>query len=214
MVQQAGASGTGVAGAGISLWPFTNSTEEEGIEGALRHGAATTRDGDWIDAEGNIFDRLGNKIRDKDGRWFHYEEKPSQGPEGLVPLELPKPVQAVSASAEDCATAVNGRLRDPKTGRFISDPANPPSPYGFTDAQRRAAWKQLVEDPNSGLSAAERGQIKARGNRGPQRINEKGELETMELSHEPVPLRDGGKKVVPRWPSDHAAIDPHRRLKK
>jgi hypothetical protein len=64
-----------------------NISTEEGV----RYGAATTREGDYIDAEGNIFDREGNKIRDKDGRWFPYEKKPSQGPEGLVPLELPKP---------------------------------------------------------------------------------------------------------------------------
>ena len=36
----------------------------------------------------------------------------------------------------------------------------------------------------------------------------------MELSHEPTPLREGGTQVMPRWPPDHAAVDPHRRLKK
>jgi len=83
----------------------------------------------------------------------------------------------------------------------------------FTDADRVREWKRLATDPNSGLSAAERTQIAGRGNRGPQRLNEYGELETMELSHEPIPLRDGGTSVVPRWPADHAAIDPHRHLK-
>lgn len=105
------------------------------------------------------------------------------------------------------------RLRDEK-GRFISDPDNPPSRYKYTDAQRRKDWKRLAEDPNSGLTDAERAQIRERGWRGPQRVNEHGELETMELSHEPIPLRDGGTNVVPRWPPDHAAVDPHRRLKK
>jgi len=105
-----------------------------------------------------------------------------------------------------------GRLRDPATGRFISDPANPPSPYTFTDAQRRAAWKQLAEDPNSSLTAAQRAEIQSRGWRGPQQLNKYGELETMELSHEPIPLREGGTQVVPRWPADHSAVDPHRHL--
>ena len=121
------------------------------------------------------------------------------------------------AAAERAATAGGeaGRLRDPATGRFIPDPNNPPSPYVFTDAQRRAAWKAIYEDPNSGLTEAERAQIKARGWRGPQRPNaDTGEMETMELSHEPVPLRDGGTEVVPRWPDEHAAVDPHRQLKK
>ncbi len=45
----------------------------------------------------------------------------------------------------------------------------------------------------------------------PQRYNrDKGGIESMELSHEPIPFRDGGTAVVPRWPQDHAAVDPFR----
>lgn len=33
----------------------------------------------------------------------------------------------------------------------------------------------------------------------------------IELSHEPVPARDGGKEFVPRWPQDRAKVDPYRR---
>lgn len=45
----------------------------------------------------------------------------------------------------------------------------------------------------------------------PRRYNaDKGGVESMELSHEPVPARDGGKNFIPRWPQDHAAIDPYR----
>ena len=109
--------------------------------------------------------------------------------------------------------AAKGGLRDAR-GRFVSDPANPPSPHNFTDAQRRAEWWRLADDANSGLTAAERAQIRDRGYRGPQRVNEHGELETMELSHEPIPLREGGTNVAPRWPADHAAVDPYRHLKK
>jgi hypothetical protein len=107
----------------------------------------------------------------------------------------------------------SARLRD-KRGRFTADPETPPSPYVFTDSQRRAAWKKLAEDPTSPLTAEERAEIKARGWRGPQRYNEYGELETMELSHEPVPLRDGGAEVVPRWPAEHAEVDSHRTSEK
>jgi RHS repeat-associated protein len=106
------------------------------------------------------------------------------------------------------------RLRDAR-GRFSTDPENPPSPYVYTDAQRRAAWKKLAEDPTSPLTPMQRQQIRERGWRGPQQVNPRtGELETMELSHEPTPLRDGGTEVVPRWPDEHAAVDPHRHLKK
>lgn len=45
----------------------------------------------------------------------------------------------------------------------------------------------------------------------PQRYSSaKGGMEKMELSHEPIPLRDGGRDFVPRWPQDHAAVDIHR----
>ncbi len=120
-----------------------------------------------------------------------------------------------SELASDVKGALGKRLRDPVTGRFVKDPASPASPYKFTDAQRRAAWRKIAEDPNSPLTAEQRADVQARGWRGPQRVNPKtGELETMELSHEPVPLREGGKEVVPRWPEEHAAVDPHRQLKK
>jgi hypothetical protein len=128
--------------------------------------------------------------------------------------------RAVNAADEalEARTAVApgrvGRLRDAR-GRYVADPANPPSPFEYTDAQRRAAWRQLAEDPQSPLTDAQRQMIRERGWRGPQRtVTETGELETMELSHEPVPLRDGGAEVVPRWPDEHAAVDPHRHLKK
>jgi RHS repeat-associated protein len=46
----------------------------------------------------------------------------------------------------------------------------------------------------------------------PERYNPaKGGIEKMELSHEPIPLRDGGRDFIPRWPQDHAAVDPFRR---
>lgn len=99
-------------------------------------------------------------------------------------------------------------------GRFVADPNSPPSPYAFTDAQRRAAWRRIANDPSSRLSDAEREEVRLRGWRGPQRVNEYGEVETMELSHEPTPLRDGGTEVVPKWPDEHAATDPFRKLKK
>ncbi|HYS09616.1 MAG TPA: SpvB/TcaC N-terminal domain-containing protein [Myxococcales bacterium] len=123
-----------------------------------------------------------------------------------------------AAEAEAQAVKVEektGRIRDPETGRFQKDPNRPKSPYEYTDSQRRADWKKLAEDPKSSLTDAQRKEIKERGWRGPQRENPvTREKETMELSHEPVPLREGGTNVVPRWPADHARVDPHRQLKK
>src|SRR5262249_27797610 len=48
------------------------------------------------------------------------------------------------------------RLRDAASGRFVSDPANPRSPFARpTDAERRADWRRLANDPNSPLTDAE-----------------------------------------------------------
>ena len=45
----------------------------------------------------------------------------------------------------------------------------------------------------------------------PRRYNpDKGGWESMELSHEPTPRCEGGIEFVPRWPQDHASVDPHR----
>lgn len=35
-------------------------------------------------------------------------------------------------------------------------------------------------------------------------------MESMELSHEPIPRREGGRDVVERWPQEHERIDPYR----
>ncbi|MGZ5428536.1 MAG: hypothetical protein ACXWFS_05960 [Thermoanaerobaculia bacterium] len=110
---------------------------------------------------------------------------------------------------------VQGRLHDAATGQFVEDPLNPRSPYAFNDAQRRAEWKRIAQDPNSPLAPEQRAQVQARGWRGPQRVNQDtGEMETMELSHEPIPRREGGSQVIPRWPDEHAAVDPYRQLPK
>jgi len=46
----------------------------------------------------------------------------------------------------------------------------------------------------------------------PQRFNlAKGGIESKELSHEPIPARDGGTEFVPRWPQEHALVDKHRK---
>ena len=45
----------------------------------------------------------------------------------------------------------------------------------------------------------------------PQRYNAaKGGMESMELSHEPIPIREGGRDFVERWPCEHALKDPFR----
>ena len=77
---------------------------------------------------------------------------------------------------------------------------------------RSRFWKnQGAAEGAAGRYGAENIDRMAAG-KAPQRYNpDKGGVESMELSHEPVPLRDGGRDVVPPWPQDHAAVDPFRR---
>jgi len=67
-----------------------------------------------------------------------------------------------------------------------------------SDAVERYGGAENVERMKRGLA--------------PQKYNEqKGGWESMDLSHEPTPAREGGTGVVPRWPQDHAKVDPYRR---
>jgi len=71
-------------------------------------------------------------------------------------------------------------------------------------------WKNEAANPQVDSWSASNLDRMKRG-LAPQRYNrDKGGLESMELSHEPIPYRDGGTSVIPRWPQDHANVDPFR----
>jgi RHS repeat-associated protein len=72
-------------------------------------------------------------------------------------------------------------------------------------------WKNTAADPKLAGQWDEANLARMQSGRAPQRFNpDKGGMESMELSHEPIPFRDGGAEFVPRWPQDHAAVDPFR----
>jgi filamentous hemagglutinin len=76
---------------------------------------------------------------------------------------------------------------------------------------RRREWKNEAESPTRSDYTPEDLESMQRG-RPPTRYNpDKGGMESMERFHEPIPKRDGGTQTVPRWPQEHAAVDPHRR---
>ncbi|MFF1837975.1 polymorphic toxin-type HINT domain-containing protein [Streptomyces sp. NPDC058231] len=79
---------------------------------------------------------------------------------------------------------------------------------------RKRFWKNEAAEPGAAdqYGAANIGRMK-RGS-APQRQRPDGSRESMELSHEPIPDRDGGMLLTPRWPEDHAIMDPggYRRL--
>jgi hypothetical protein len=76
---------------------------------------------------------------------------------------------------------------------------------------RARFWKNEAADPKISGQWSEANIERMRGGLAPQRYNpDLGGMESMELSHEPIPFRNGGTEFVPRWPQDHAAVDPFR----
>lgn len=76
---------------------------------------------------------------------------------------------------------------------------------------RSRFWKNSAADSKTAGQWDEGNLARMQSGRAPQRFNpDKGGMESMELSHEPIPFRNGGRDFVPRWPQDHAAVDPFR----
>jgi hypothetical protein len=75
---------------------------------------------------------------------------------------------------------------------------------------RRREWQNEANNPTRNDYTQEDLE-RMREGKPPQRYNPaKGGTESMERSHEPVPKREGGTETVPRWPQEHATVDPHR----
>ena len=77
--------------------------------------------------------------------------------------------------------------------------------------QRARYWKNAAAEDGAADRYGEENLERMQRGLAPQRYNEdKGAMESMDLSHEPIPQRDGGTDVVPRWPQDHQSVDPFR----
>ncbi len=111
------------------------------------------------------------------------------------------------------AAAIN--MRNLSRGWRLGDDVNAVTARGNAPAWstiRGRFWKNEVASPNAVEKYGAENVERMRRGLAPQRYNaDKGAMESMELSHEPIPLRDGGRQFVPRWPQDHAAVDPFRR---
>lgn len=76
---------------------------------------------------------------------------------------------------------------------------------------RARYWKNAADDPKVAAQWSEANLARMQRGLAPQRYNQaKGGMESMELSHEPIPFQEGGTNLVPRWPQDHALVDPFR----
>jgi filamentous hemagglutinin len=97
----------------------------------------------------------------------------------------------------------------------VGDDINKPTANGAKpnwSTVRARFWKNEAAKSNATeVHGAENVERMKRG-LAPQRYNDqKGGIESKDLSHEPTPAREGGTNVVERWPQDHAKVDSHRR---
>jgi filamentous hemagglutinin len=132
---------------------------------------------------------------------------------------------ATLIKAGRAADKVNDWAKTGNKGRKVSEIPNRwkpgddvynPTRNGHPSEQtvRRREWMNEAQNPNrDDYTPTDFDRMKK--GKPPERINPRtGERESMERSHEPVPKRDGGKQTQPRWPDEHGAVDPCRRLKK
>jgi hypothetical protein len=98
-------------------------------------------------------------------------------------------------------------------GWRVGDPINNLTAKGNVpswSAVRQRIWKNEAFYNAESYSAGN--VTRMRQGLAPQQINRFGQIESMEFHHWP-PQRQGGLfDVTPMWPSDHAAIDPFRRI--
>jgi hypothetical protein len=97
-----------------------------------------------------------------------------------------------------------------KVGDDIYTPTSSGDPSWTT--VRNRYWKNEAAKAGAAEKWGADNVARMQKGRAPQRYNpDKGGMESMDLSHEPIPARDGGRAVVPWWPQDHAAVDPFRK---
>ena len=77
---------------------------------------------------------------------------------------------------------------------------------------RSRYWKNEAAEPGAVEIYGAENVARMEQGLAPQRSNPDapGGVESLELSHEPTPARDGGTDLVERWPCEHAAVDPFR----
>lgn len=121
--------------------------------------------------------------------------------------DLPIPMPASAGGGDDGGN-------DDLSGWRVGDPITKLTRGGRQPAwntQRARFWKNEAAKPGAEAEYGTANVARMRKGLAPQRYNFfTGQMESKELSHEPVPQREGGTRVVPRWPGDHAARDEYR----
>jgi hypothetical protein len=100
----------------------------------------------------------------------------------------------------------------------VGDDHLAPTPRGVEPAwstQSKRYWKNRAAEEGAADQWGAESVGRMKKGQAPQRPNPKtGGPESRELHHTPIPRREGGKDFTDLWPNEHAAVDPHRRLKK
>ena len=126
------------------------------------------------------------------------------------PLGLCPPGMTVQECIEYIAKA--GDLRDLVSAKAHEVQEGLAAAGRSWSAQRQAFWKEVSKMPDVAEKWAKENIDRMRTGRAPRLPNKAGESQSAELSHEPVPQREGGTQVVPRTPDQHASVDYFRRL--
>ncbi|WP_237662893.1 hypothetical protein [Sutcliffiella horikoshii] len=124
----------------------------------------------------------------------------------------PKPVQSVSKGNNRKSNNSKGSVSKRwKVGDDVYKPTSKGKEPAWNTVRSRY-WKNEAASANAIKKYGAENVARMKKGNAPQRYNpDKGGMESKELSHEPIPKRDGGKDFVPRWPQDHAKVDPFRR---
>ncbi len=124
-------------------------------------------------------------------------------------------VEKVATTVEHDLVPAEGKAEaSSNDAKGAAENLHQPTSHGSAPSERtigRRFWKNEAKNPSRSDYTSE---DVARMRRGepPQRYNRaKGAVESMERSHEPIPRRQGGTQMVPRWPQEHAQVDPYRR---
>ncbi|MBX9791309.1 MAG: hypothetical protein K2Y37_20510 [Pirellulales bacterium] len=127
---------------------------------------------------------------------------------------LPKQFKGPLEEARNAVREALEGLNKPRNKWTPGDDVHGPttrSPIPSDSTVRRRSWKNEAEEPTRSDFTPEDMERMRRG-LPPQRYNpDKGDIESMERSHEPEPKREGGRTTVPRWPQEHSEVDPQRR---
>ncbi|MEV6630256.1 DNRLRE domain-containing protein [Actinoplanes sp. NPDC051470] len=184
-----------------------------------RTGSVVATDGHpfWVDNDGAFLDAgaltAGDEIRTADGKlvtvlhtraWTEVRKVHNLTVEGIHTYYV------LAGDAPVLVHNCGGRW---KRGEDYSKPNKKGQPPSLSTMRKRF-WKNEAMEPAAAdqYGAANVARMEKGG--APQRTRPNGNTESMELSHEPIPERDGGMLLTPRWPEDHVKMDPggHRHL--